>query len=145
MKKTLFLFLSFSLFSLIGCSKDDDRSDVNYITAKFNGVEERFTIISVDKVDYDGYSDIVVRATPNNDLTKVVTIGAEFGIVGPNEIWGFSYETENEYFEQDYNNFSSNITTNSSGNFAGTFSGAAIEETNGNVLVITNGSFNIKY
>lgn len=145
MKKTLFLFLSFTILSLIGCSKDDDKADVNYITAKFNGVEERFTIISVDKVDYDGYTDIVVRATPNNDLTKIVTIGSEYGVVGPNEIWGFSYETDSAYYEQDASNFTSNITVNSDGNYVGTFSGSLIEENNGNVLVVTSGSFNIKY
>ena len=145
MKKTLFLFLSFSLFSLIGCSNDDDKADVNYITAKFNGTEERFTIISVDIVPYDGYSDIVVRATPNNDLTKVLTIGGEYGATGSDVIWGLSYETEDEYFEQYDTDLQSNITANAEGNFTGTFSGSLIEENSGNVLVITNGSFNIKY
>jgi hypothetical protein len=146
MKKILFLFLSVTfIMTVSSCSKDDDKADVNFITAKFNGVEERFTIISVILIDYDTYTDVVVRATPNSEPAKIVTIASEFGITGANIIWGFYYKTPVEYFEIDSSNFTSTVTSNSNGNYAGTFSGSVIEENNGNVVVVTNGSFNIKY
>jgi hypothetical protein len=145
MKKLLFLFLGLTLVTLTACSNDDDKADVNYVSAKFNGVEERFTIISVDKVDYDGYTDIIVRATKNGDPTRTVTLASEFGVTGPNIMWGFYFETEDGYYEQDPANFSSNLTSNSNGSYAGTFSGSIVEESNGSVIVVTNGSFNIKY
>lgn len=147
MKRILFLFLGLTLISLSACSEDDDKSDVNYVSAKFNGVEERFTIISVDTQEYpeEGYTDIVVRATKNNDPSRIVTIASELGVTGENIIWGFYFETENEYYEQDPTNFTSNLTSNANGSYVGTFSGSAIEESNGSVMVVTNGSFNIRY
>jgi len=146
MKKILFLFLSVTfIMTVSSCSKDDDKADVNFITAKFNGVEERFTIISVSLVDYDTYTDVVVRARPNNEPAKIVTIGSEFGITGLNKIWGFYYETLDEYYESTNGDFISNITKNSNGNYAATFSGSIIEENTGSVIMITDGSFNIIY
>ncbi len=145
MKKILFLLLSFTLVGISSCSSDDDKSDVNYVTAKFNNVEIKFNIISVDKIDYDGYSDIIVTATTNSDPTKVITIASEYGVTGQNEIWGFDYETADEYFVQDAANFTSTLTTNSDGKYIGTFSGSLVEDTNGNVMVLTNGAFNIAY
>ena len=145
MKKILFLLLSFTLVGITSCSSDDDKADVNYVTAKFNGVETKFNIISVDKIDYDGYSDIIVTATTNSDPTKVITIASEYGVTGQNEIWGFDYETADEYFVQDAANFTSTLTTNSDGKYIGTFSGSLVEDTNGNVMVLTNGAFNIAY
>ena len=145
MKKILFLLLSFTLVGITSCSSDDDKADVNYVTAKFNGVETKFNIISVDKIDYDGYSDIIVTATTNSDPTKVITIASECGVTGQNEIWGFDYETADGYFVQDAANFTSTLTTNSDGKYIGTFSGSLVEDTNGNVMVLTNGAFNIAY
>lgn len=145
MKKILFLLLSFTLVGITSCSSDDDKADVNYVTAKFNNVEIKFNIISVDKIDYDGYSDIIVTATTNSDPTKVITIASEYGVTGQNEIWGFDYETADEYFVQDAANFTSTLTTNSDGKYIGTFSGSLVEDTNGNVMVLTNGAFNIAY
>lgn len=145
MKKILFLLLSFTLVGISSCSSDDDKADVNYVTAKFNNVEIKFNIISVDKIDYDGYSDIIVTATTNSDPTKVITIASEYGVTGQNEIWGFDYETADEYFVQDAANFTSTLTTNSDGKYIGTFSGSLVEDTNGNVMVLTNGAFNIAY
>lgn len=143
MKKHLFFLVSFAFIIVMGCS-DDDKADVNFVTAKFNGVEERFTIISVDTVEYDEYTDIVVRATKNNDSSRVITIASEFGVTGSNTIWGFYFQTGDGYYEQD-TTFSSNLTSNSAGSYAGVFSGSIVEDTNGSVIVVTNGSFNIKY
>lgn len=145
MKKILFLLLSFTLVGISSCSSDDDKADVNYVTAKFNGVEIKFNIISVDKINYDGYSDIIVTATTNSDPTKVITIASEYGATGQNKIWGFDYETADGYYIQDSDNFTSNLTTNSDGKYIGTFSGSLVEDTNGNVMVLTNGAFNIAY
>jgi len=118
---------------------------VNYVTAKFNNVEIKFNIISVDKIDYDGYSDIIVTATTNSDPTKVITIASEYGVTGQNLIWGFDYETADGYYVQDSDNFTSNLTTNSDGKYIGTFSGSLVDDSNGNVMVLTNGAFNIAY
>ena len=145
MKKILFLLLSFTLVGITSCSSDDDKADVNYVTAKFNGVEIKFNIISVDKIDYDVYSDIIVTATTNSDPTKKITISSEYGVTGQNIIWGFDYETADGYYVQDSDNFTSNLTTNSDGKYIGTFSGSLVEDTNGNVMVLTNGAFNIAY
>lgn len=145
MKKILFLLLSFTLVGITSCSSDDDKADVNYVTAKFNNVEIKFNIISVDKIDYDGYSDIIVTATTNSDPTKVITIASEYGVTGQNLIWGFDYETADGYYVQDSDNFTSNLTTNSDGKYIGTFSGSLVDDSNGNVMVLTNGAFNIAY
>ena len=145
MKKILFLLLSFTLVGITSCSSDDDKADVNYVTAKFNGVEIKFNIISVDKIDYDVYSDIIVTATTNSDPTKKITISSEYGVTGQNEIWRFDYETTDGYYVQDFNNFTSTLTTNSAGKYIGTFSGSLVDDSNGNVMVLTNGAFNIAY
>jgi hypothetical protein len=145
MKKILFLLLSFTLAGITSCSSDDDKADVNYVTAKFNGVEIKFNIISVDKIDYDVYSDIIVTATTNSDPTKKITISSEYGVTGQNEIWRFDYETTDGYYVQDFNNFTSTLTTNSAGKYIGTFSGSLVDDSNGNVMVLTNGAFNIAY
>ena len=143
MKNKLLLILSFLLIGLYSCSSDDSNSDVNFIRAKFNGTEQKFNIISVDKVDYpnEGYSDVEVTATMSSDPTKIMILKSEYGVTG-DIIWGMYYTNDGIYYEN--NSQDSNVIENSSGRYTGTFSGSLISEGEGTVM-ITEGSFDIIY
>lgn len=142
--KLLLLFLSFVLLGLNSCSSDDDKSDVNFIRAKFNGVEQKFNLISIDKVDYENYSDIEVSATMSTDATKGLDINSEYGVTGEDIIWGVYYTEDGNFYEIDLANFNSNVTENSAGRYTGTFSGT-LQDGDGGVMIITDGSFDIVY
>jgi hypothetical protein len=143
-KNKLLLVFCFVLIVIYSCSSDDDKSDVNFIRAKFNGIEQKFNIISVDKVDYvaEGYSDIEVTATMSSDASKIFILKSEFGVTG-DIIWGMYYTTIGIFYQNDENFTNSNVTENSSGRYKGTFSGT-LNSSEGTIL-ITEGSFNIIY
>ncbi len=144
MKNNLFFILSFVLLGVASCSSDDDKADVNFIRAKFNGVEQKFNIISVDKVDYpdEGYSDVEVTATMSSDATKTFILKSEFGVTG-NIIWGIYYTSDGVFYEN--NSEASDVTENSGGRYKGTFSGTLYNEGNGDTIMLTEGSFDIIY
>lgn len=144
MKKLLFLATCVFITLLTSCSSDDNKSDVNYISAKFNGVQQKFNIISVDIIDYEGYSDIEVSGTMNSDNSKRIDIKSEYGVTGNNIIWGVYYTLNGSFYEIVSENFNSSITENSSGKYKGTFSGSVIND-EGVVIEITEGDFNILY
>lgn len=144
MKAKFLVVLSFVLVGLISCSSDDSKSDVNFIRAKFDGVEQKFNIISVDKVDYpeEGYSDVEVTATMSSDATKILILKSEFGVTGADIIWGMYYTNDGVYYENDSEN--SNVTENSLGRYKGTFS-CTLSSEGGDTMSITEGSFDIIY
>jgi hypothetical protein len=143
-EKKLLLICCFILIGIYSCSSDDNKSDVNFIRAKFNGIEQKFNIISVDKVDYvnEGYSDVEVTATMTSDASKIFIIKSEFGVTG-DIIWGIYYTTSGIYYQNDVNFTNSNVTENSAGKYKGTFS-TTLNGQEENIL-ITEGSFNIIY
>lgn len=145
MKKIFLFFVSISLLGISSCSSDDDKNEVNFITARFNNVEQKFNIISVDMVNYDGYTDIEVSATMSSDPTKSIEIKSQYGVTGEDIIWGVYYLADGKYYEINVNSFISNVTENSSNRFTGTFSGPLIEITDQSVMNITGGSFDIVY
>jgi len=144
MKNKILLIVCFALISICSCSSDDDKSEVNFIRAKFNGVEQKFNIISVDKVDYieEGYSDVEVTATMSSDATKIFVLKSEYDVTG-DIIWGIYYTTDGIYYQNDENFTNSNVTENSNGRYKGTFS-TTINNDEGSI-VITEGSFDIIY
>jgi len=144
MKNKLLLILSFALIGIYSCSTDDDKSEVNFIRAKFNGIEQKFNIISVDIVDYviEGYSDIEVTATMTSDATKTIVLKSEYGTTG-DIIWGMYYTTDGTYYQNDENLTNSNVTVNSPGRYNGTFSGTLNSSTG--IVLVTEGSFDIIY
>ncbi|RAR47291.1 hypothetical protein [Flavobacterium lacus] len=144
MKNKLLLILCFALIGIYSCSTDDDKSEVNFIRAKFNGVEQKFNIISVDIVDYviEGYSDIEVTATMTSDATKTIVLKSEYGTTG-DIIWGMYYTTDGTYYQNDENLTNSNVTVNSPGRYTGTFSGTLNSSTG--IVLVTEGSFDIIY
>ncbi|UPQ78240.1 hypothetical protein M0M57_11485 [Flavobacterium azooxidireducens] len=143
MKNKILLIVCFALIGIYSCSSDDDKSDVNFINAKFNNVEQKFNIISVDKVDYidEGYSDVIVTAKMSSDASKIIILKSEYGVTG-DIIWGIYYTTDGTYYENDTE--SSNVTENSNGRYKGTFSGSLSSE-GGGTIMITDGSFDIIY
>lgn len=144
MKKLLFIASCLLFATLSSCSSDDNKSDVNYIYAKFNGVQQKFNIISVDIIDYEGYSDIEVSGTMNSDNSKRIEIKSEYGVTGSNIIWGLYYVLNGTYYSIDSENFISSVTENSSGKYKGTFSGSIVDD-EGVVIELTEGDFNILY
>ena len=144
MKNKLLLILSFALIGIYSCSTDDDKSEVNFIRAKFNGIEKKFNIISVDIVNYviEGYSDIEVTATMTSDATKIIVLKSEYGTTG-DIIWGMYYTTDGTYYQNDENLTNSNVTVNSPGRYTGTFSGTLNSSTG--IVLVTEGSFDIIY
>lgn len=146
MKHKILLFLSFALIGIYSCSSDDNKSDVNFIRAKFNGVEQKFNIISVDIVPETdpetniSYNDIYVTARINGDATKSLELRSQFGVTG-DIIWGIYYINEGTFYGNETE--ISNVTENSDGRYKGTFSGNLNSES-GNI-VVTEGSFDIIY
>lgn len=117
MKNKILLFLCFALIGICSCSSDDDKSDVNFIRAKFDGVEVKFNIINVvvtpEMTDPDTnytYKDIIVTATMNSDTSKTIILQSEYGVTG-DIIWGVYYTNDGTYYENDTE--SSNVTENS--------------------------------
>lgn len=151
MKNKLLLFLSVALLGVSSCSSDENRADVNFIRAKFNGVELKFNIINVvvtseitDPVTNYTYRDIITTATMNSDPSKILVMSSEYNITGENEIWRFSYGNSGEFYEINANEFNSQISNNSPGRYKGTYSGNLINGS-GEVMTITNGTFDIIY
>lgn len=149
MKNKLLLILSFALLGIYSCSSDDDKSDVNFIRAKFDGVEQKFNIINVvvtpemtDPETNYTYKDIIVTATMNSDATKIFVLKSEYNLTG-DIIWGMYYTTNETYYENDENFTNSNVTENSNGRYKGTFYGS-LNNASG-TIVITDGSFDIIY
>lgn len=147
MKSKLFFILSFVLLGVSSCSSDDDKADVNFIRAKFNGTEQKFNIISVDKVDYpeEGYSDVEVTATMSSDDTKTFILKSEFGVTGEDIVWGLYYINDGVYYTNNIDNTNSNVAENSNGRYKGTFSGTLFDEDSGATIMLTEGSFDIIY
>lgn len=147
MKNKIILFLSFALLGVSSCSSDDDKSEVNFIRAKFDGVEQKFNIISVDIVPETdpitniSYEDIYITATMSGDSSKTFELRSEYDSTG-DIIWGIYYTNEGTYYENDTE--TSNVTDNSNGRYKGTFSGSLITE-GGGTMMITEGSFDIIY
>lgn len=147
MKNKLLLILSFALLGIYSCTSDDDKAEVNFIRAKFNGVEQKFNIISVDMVPETdpetniSYNDIYVTATINGDNTKTLELRSELDVTG-DIIWGIYYIVDGTYYLNDAQ--SSNVTENSNGRYKGSFSGSLSSEGGGTVM-ITEGSFDIVY
>lgn len=146
MKSKYLLVIIFSITTLFSCSSDSDKSDVNYIKAKINGVDLKFNIISVDIEDYIEYKDIIISATMESDPSKSIIIASQFGVTGEGEIWRCSHYSGSDYYEiQNADTFISNITKNSSGNYEATFSGNLINMNDDSVIALTNGTMKIKY
>lgn len=146
MKNYFFYFFIASLSILTSCSSDSDKSDVNYIKAKINGVDLKFNIISVDIEDYTEYKDIIISATMESDPTKSIIIASQYDVTGEGEIWRCSHYSGSDYYEiQNADTFISNITKNSSGIYEATFSGNLINMNDDSVITLTNGSMKIKY
>lgn len=80
MKSKYLLVIIFSITTLFSCSSDSDKSDVNYIKAKINGVDLKFNIISVDIEDYTEYKDIIISATMESDPTKSIIIASQYDV-----------------------------------------------------------------
>lgn len=150
MKNKILLFLCFALIGICSCSSDDDKSDVNFIRAKFDGVEVKFNIINVvvtpEITDPDTnytYKDIIVTATMNSDTSKTLMMTSEYNVTDVDEIWRFSYSNNGVTYELNEENFSSEIVENSGGRYKGTFYGNLIGSSG--TIVITDGSFDIIY
>ena len=127
MKLKYLLVSIFSIIILYSCSSDSDKSDINFIKAKINGVDMKFNIISVDREDYTEYKDIIISATMESDPSKSIIIASQFGITGESEIWRCTHYSNGSYFEiQNVDTFISNISKNSTGNYEATFSGNLI-------------------
>lgn len=146
MKSKYLLVIIFSITTLFSCSSDSDKSDVNYIKAKINGVDLKFNIISVDIEDYTEYKDIIISATMESDPTKSIIIASQYDVTGEGEIWRCTHYSNGFYYEiQNADIFVSNITKNSSGKYEATFSGNLINPVDDSVITLTNGSMKIKY
>lgn len=151
MKHKILLFLSFALIGIYSCSSDDDKSDVNFIRAKFDNVELKFNIINVNvteeitdpNTNYT-YRDIIVSATMNSDATKTLIMTSEYNVTDVDEIWRFTYNNNGVIYELNEENFSSDIVENSGGRYKGTFSGS-LSSDEGGTITITEGSFDIIY
>ena len=147
MKNKILLILTFALIGVYSCSSDDDKSEVNFIRAKFNNVELKFNIISVDIVPETdpetniSYNDIYVTATMSGDATKTLELRSQYDVTG-DIIWGVYYINEGIYYGNDTQG--SNVTENSNGKYKGTFFGS-LSSDGGGSMNITEGSFDIIY
>jgi len=154
MKKIiLFVALATLGMSLNSCSSDDSGSSTQggTITVKIDGVSTTFDNVIVNAETFeDGgetYTSLDVTATKGTSTSEIITFYTEKGEVGADKIWSFTYVKNGEQYNSN-GELTTVIQTNGNDQkLTGSFSGTVSYYDGGNVqeVVLTDGSFNIKY
>jgi hypothetical protein len=153
MKKIfLNLFVLTALVFTTACSSDDDASGndddtTNKLIVSIDGVSMTFDTIVVDQVTS---TDIDVIATMSNDATKEFYFASGVGATGSNAIFLVTYENGSvEYYSDNQNPVTHNVTVNNGSNLEFTFSGTLIRfnqnTSQQETIVLENGSLNVEY
>ena len=135
---------------LTSCSKDDDNpKPKSQVKATIEGVEITFNTVNVELYHYpqEGYTDVEVTASVNNDPTRLITFIVKRNVVGPHASWYFSYFENATAFPKVEGEFSTVVNENTQTTLKGTFSGTVrsvgnpVEENR----TLANGTFDITY
>ena len=149
MKRILSLII-LSAAMITGCSKDDDEpTPDSFVKATIEGVEYTFNTINVELYPYpeEGYTDVEVTASIDNDPSRTISFIATREVVGPHASWYFSYFENATAMPKVEGQFSTVVNENTQTTLKGTFSGTV--QSVGNPVVenraIANGVFDITY
>ena len=149
-KLCLLVVFALSMTTLNSCSGDDSGSAANKITAKINGVNTTFDIISVahdyNTIDGVEYDTLTISAGSTSSDT-VILFSVDKGEVGANTINSMRFTVNGVYYYgyEDTDYVTSLSVNSATGNrLKGTFSGTIHNGNNGNIPV-TNGMLDFNY
>ncbi len=154
--KKVFLFIAIAALS-ISCSDDDEtRANGGTVNITVDGVAKTYSSVVVDSQDYPAeggepaYTELRIFASNGQTgaSSESILIEVDKGDVGPDAIWDVTF-TKNSTFYSSNQTLVSNVSqNNNNGELKGTFSGTLQSFSIGDPVtpvVITNGSFDIKY
>lgn len=154
--RKIFLFTAVLALGLTSCSSDDNSGGNggggnSELKVTIDGVQKTFNTVVVNKHVEDGWTELAVTATIDNDSSEIITFRVDEGEVGAYTIWSFEYSKDATSFSTNGGDitFSSVVQTNSNGKLKGTFTGSLSSWSNQNqeytYITTTNGSFDISY
>lgn len=150
--KKIFLFVAALTLSLTSCSSDDNSGGNggggnSELKVTIDGVQKTFNTVVVNKHVEDGWTELAVTATIDNDSSEIITFRVDEGEVGADAIWDFRYTKNGDYHWA--TSFSAVVQTNTNKKIKGTFMASVYstydEEGQPIMVNLTNGSFDISY
>jgi hypothetical protein len=139
--KKLFLFVAAATLtlSLNSCSKDDGGGDT--LSMKIGGVKKSF---KVDVIESDESVTLLGYTGSTSNPTEILTVDIEPGATGAEAVNSISYTDASDvtYFDNVTN---SSVTVNNGSSVKGTFSGSMSPIGEGADILITEGTFSVKY
>ena len=147
MKKTLLICSLLLVFIISSCSSDDSGGTRSSVTARIDGTDYIFNTVNTLVVPYpeEGYADVEVTASINNNPDKRISFVVERYALGLEASWFFAYFL-NDTFHEKLPGFQVSVTENTDNSLKGTFAGEVqSDEEPFDVITIENGVFNIRY
>ncbi len=150
--KKIFLFVAALTLSLTSCSSDDNSGGNggggnSELKVTIDGVQKTFNTVVVNRQVQDGWTELTVTATIDNNPAEIITFNVDEGEVGSDVIWNFDYTKNGEHHWA--TNFSAVVQTNANKKLKGTFMASVYstydEEGQPIMVNLTNGSFDISY
>ena len=146
MKKVLLFVAVLAAFNFTSCSDDEDggggSAAASRVKATIDGVPYTFDVVDVVEVPEDGYTDLYITASLEDNPDTYVTVKVAEGNVGEDAIWEFVYWPNGDAHTT-LDGFTSNITTNDNSKIEGTFSGSVQLDDTSPIHVVTDGQINI--
>jgi hypothetical protein len=145
MKKIAFALLFVAALFLPSCTSDDS-TDKRTIKAKIDGIEHIFNTVQVEETPYpdEGYTDVTISATLDNDPSKMVSIIVTQGVTGDDASWYFAYFLDETAYPKN-DAFTTNVDKSTNNHVKGTFSGTVISTEDDSEIVFTDGTFDVTY
>lgn len=146
MRKFTFLLLFVAAAFLSSCSSDDSSATGRRVKAKIDGVEHVFNTIQVTKTEYpeEGYTDVTISATADNDPSKMVSLIVTQGVTGTDASWYFAYFLDETAYPKN-DAFLTNVSKSTNNHVKGTFSGTVISTEDDSEIVFSDGTFDVTY
>lgn len=147
MRRVLFFALSGIAVLLSGCSSDSPSPKPSTVTAVIDGANVVFNTVHVDKEPFpdEGYTDLVVTASVDNDPELILTFIVEEEAIGTEASWYFTYFLNETAFPK-LPGFETYVAENTGYHIKGTFSGQVQADVEPfEVADIQNGTFDIYY
>ncbi|MGK4567595.1 hypothetical protein [Flavobacterium sp. 3HN19-14] len=142
--KKLILFAAFSIAALTAgsCASEDDGLPENKITFTVDGVKKTYTAIDIER----NGPEVIVKATTVEPTEEYIQLKMNTNDTGAESVYEVMYfKTQTRWFHAGIiGSLISNLQINSNGRLKGTFSGN-FEAANDNMVVVTNGKFDMSY
>jgi len=152
MKKIFYAFsLLFALATFTSCSDDNDSNNdrivhdaTGNLTLKINGDTRTFGSLKVIEERYSGYTDLVVKGTQVDDVTKSITVSLGKDKLGSDSIYFVQYINNGTHYQMGSVEVNGDITESNNSRIIGTFSGV-LSTINMDNLILTDGILDITY